>query len=58
MIRDRFNAGQTEELTEVCQRVPWLVMDDLGAERLTDWAAEVLFREFNARYISGRTRWW
>jgi hypothetical protein len=53
MIRDRFNAGQTEELTEVCQRVPWLVVDDLGAERLTDWAAEVLFCVFNARYTAG-----
>ena len=30
----------------------WLVVDDLGAERLTDWAAEVLFRIFNARYTT------
>jgi len=28
----------------VCQRVPWLVVDDLGAERLTDWAAEASAR--------------
>jgi hypothetical protein len=27
-------------------------VDDLGAERLSDWAAEVLFRVFNARYAS------
>jgi DNA replication protein DnaC len=54
MIRDRFNAGQTEELTEVCQRVSWRVIDDLGAERLTDWAAEVLFRMFKARYYTAR----
>ena len=27
-------------------------MDDLGAERLTDWAAEVLFRVFNMRYTA------
>jgi DNA replication protein DnaC len=36
----------------LCQRVPWLVVDDLGAERLTDWAAEVLFRVFNVRYAA------
>jgi chromosomal replication initiation ATPase DnaA len=28
------------------------VVDDLGAEWLTDWAAEVLFRAFNARHTS------
>jgi hypothetical protein len=28
------------------------MVDDLGNERLSDWAAEVLFRVFNARYIS------
>jgi len=40
MIRDGFDAGQAENLIGLCQRVPWLVVDDLGAERLTDWAAE------------------
>ena len=30
MIRERFDAGQAEDLTGVCQRVPWLVVDDLG----------------------------
>ena len=52
MIRDGFNAGQAEDLIGLCQRVPWLVVDDLGAERLTDWAAEVLFRVFNVRYTT------
>jgi DNA replication protein DnaC len=52
MIWDGFDAGQAEDLTGVCQRVPWLVVDDLGAERLTDWAAEVLFRVFNVRYTA------
>jgi len=40
MSRDGFDAGRAEDLTGVCQRVPWLVVDDLRAERLTDWAAE------------------
>jgi hypothetical protein len=44
MIRDGFNAGQAEDLMGVCQRAPWLVVDDLGAERLTDWAAEASAR--------------
>ena len=52
MIRDRFDSGQAEDLVGLCQRVPWLVVDDLGAERLTEWAAEVLFRIFNARYVA------
>ncbi len=52
MIREGFDGGQAENLIGLCQRVPWLVVDDLGAERLTDWAAEVLFRIFNARYIT------
>jgi DNA replication protein DnaC len=52
MIRDGFDGGQAENLIGLCQRVPWLVVDDLGAERLTDWAAEVLFRVFNARYTT------
>jgi len=52
MIRDGFDSGQVEDLIGLCQRAPWLVVDDLGTERLTDWAAEVLFRIFNARYVA------
>jgi len=52
MIQDGFDSGQAEDLTGVCQRAPWLVVDDLGTERLTEWAAEVLFRIFNARYVA------
>jgi DNA replication protein DnaC len=52
MIRDGFDGGQAENLIGLCQRVPWLVVDDLGTERLTDWAAEVLFRVLNARYTN------
>ena len=38
MIRDGFDRGQAQNLIGLCQRVPWLVVDDLGAERPTDWA--------------------
>ncbi|MCP4540408.1 MAG: ATP-binding protein [Chloroflexi bacterium] len=50
MVRQGFDDGRAESLIHLCERVPWLVVDDLGAERLNDWAAEVMFRIFNARY--------
>jgi DNA replication protein DnaC len=50
MVRQGFDDGRAEPLIRLCERVPWLVVDDLGAERLNDWAAEVMFRIFNARY--------
>ena len=52
MIWDGFDSGQAENLVGLCQRVPWLVVDDLGAERLTEWAPDVLFRIFNAQYAA------
>ena len=52
MIRDGFDSGQAQNLVDLSQRVPWPVVDDLGTERLTEWAAEVLFRIFNARYVA------
>jgi DNA replication protein DnaC len=56
MVRDGFfdhnNSSSAESLIRLCERAPWLIVDDLGAERLSDWAAEVLFRVFNARYAS------
>ncbi len=52
MVRQGFDNGRAESLIRLCERVPWLVVDDLGAERLSDWAAEVMFRIFNARYAT------
>jgi DNA replication protein DnaC len=59
MLRREFSRA-AEDLIGLCQRASfspaqdrlWLVLDDLGAERLTDWATEVLFRVFNARYTT------
>jgi len=51
MVRSGFDTGEAESLIGFCQRVPALIVDDLGAEQLTPWAAEVLFRIFNARYV-------
>lgn len=36
------------------EETPLLVLDDLGAERLTEWAAEILFLVVNARYLHMR----
>ena len=36
IIRDGFDSGQAQNLVGLCQRVAWLVVDDLGTERLTD----------------------
>jgi hypothetical protein len=56
MVRDGFNAGQAEDLTGACQRVPWLVVDDLRAERLTDWAAEASARAQPSGAVPGVQR--
>lgn len=54
MVRSGFETGEAESIVGLCQRVPVLAVDDLGAEQLTPWAAEVLFRIFNARYVERR----
>jgi DNA replication protein DnaC len=45
--------GRTETETQVMSklaRVPYLVLDDLGVERKTDWEAEVLYNLIDTRY--------
>lgn len=47
----RGSGGATEaELMESLYTVPLLVLDDLGAERATDWAVERLFSVVNRRH--------
>lgn len=55
-LRSSFNTRENEEA--VIARYtspPILVLDDLGKERPTEWAAEQLFAIFNRRYERGRT---
>lgn len=55
-LRATFNSNENEE--DVINRYtkpPILVLDDLGKERPTEWAAEQLFAIFNKRYESNRT---
>ncbi len=41
----------TSELLELVKDIDLLVMDDMGAERLTDWVAEQMFSVINARLM-------
>lgn len=43
---------EKEPLIQTLQRVPVLIIDDLGAERGGDWVREVVFRIVDARYNS------
>lgn len=49
-FRAGIEAGTAERQLLLAKSAPVLVLDDLGAERVTDWAAEQLYRLVNARY--------
>lgn len=48
---DRAEDGSARSILEVYERVPLLILDDLGAERPTGWAAERLYELINYRYM-------
>ena len=48
-IRDSFGTGRTTEILRSVQRVPCLVLDDLGAERMSEWVGEQVFAMINYR---------
>lgn len=49
-IRATFHRGNTEETLQSVKSAAFLVLDDLGAERMTEWAGEQLFAIINYRY--------
>ena len=51
-IRDGFNGGDRDALRRA-EAVPLLALDDLGAERTTDWAIETLGSLIDARTAEG-----
>lgn len=51
-IRDGFNGGDRDALRRA-EAVPLLALDDLGAERPTDWAIETLTGLIDARTAEG-----
>lgn len=48
-IRDSFGTGRTAEILRSVQQVPCLVLDDLGAERMSEWVGEQVFAILNHR---------
>lgn len=49
-IKGTFGTGKTSELLERMIGVDLLVLDDIGAEKVTDWSAEQLYLLINGRY--------
>ncbi|MCH7715281.1 MAG: ATP-binding protein, partial [Gemmatimonadetes bacterium] len=54
-LRDTFsedsaNYGQTWRIIDELCNLPYLVLDDLGIQRGTDWELEVLYQLIDARY--------
>jgi len=53
-VRRGFGDGVADERLDALMQIDVLILDDLGAEYLTAWAAEQLFVLLNARYLSDR----
>ncbi len=51
-IKRSFDSGSTGEIMELVKSTPFLVLDDLGAERTTYFVSETLFSLINARMNS------
>lgn len=49
-IRASFGGDKTAEVVEAVKESPFLVLDDLGAEKMTEWVGEQLFSIVNHRY--------
>ena len=49
-IRSSYEKGNTKDVMKAVMDAPFLVLDDLGAERMTEWVAEQLFTIINHRY--------
>ncbi len=50
---DESSEASFMELMSIVQEIPALVIDDLGAERRTEWAQEKVYELVDARYASG-----
>ena len=51
-IRRSFGLNTTAETVKAAREAPCLILDDLGAERITEWVGEQLFCLLNYRYNS------
>ena len=53
---DKESSGYTaDQLVEAVYAVPLLMLDDLGAERMTDWVAEVFYKIVYSRQDAGKS---
>jgi DNA replication protein DnaC len=50
MLRSGYENEDYTELFNLCQNVDILILDDLGTEKLNEWAYEKLFQIINHRY--------
>lgn len=50
LLRSGFRLGDYDELLELVKTVDLLILDDLGVERASDWAEEMLFHILDHRY--------
>ncbi len=48
---DRVEEGSARTILERYETIPLLILDDLGAERVTGWSAERLYELINYRYM-------
>lgn len=56
-LRDTYNQGRTDteaDILEELDRVDLLVLDDLGAEKATEWVLDRLYLVVNRRYENAR----
>ena len=49
-IRSSFRDGTTSEAVQAVKNTPFLVLDDLGSEKMSEWVGEQLFCIVNHRY--------
>lgn len=54
-IRTSYDKGTTADILQAINETPFLVLDDLGAERMTPWVGEQLFGLINSR-LSGKRK--
>ncbi|HUK69046.1 MAG TPA: ATP-binding protein [Streptosporangiaceae bacterium] len=53
-LRGGYSGDQHQTLIGDCQQAPLLVLDDLGAEKPSEWTAERLYEIIDDRYASQR----
>jgi DNA replication protein DnaC len=51
-LRKAIASGRSTDAMDTVKKAEFLVMDDLGAERLTEWVGERLYMIVNHRYLS------